>query len=372
MVASTMKNRNRRKACGHQHPVWILASLALFAPLVPTHSQVDATASGQVAGLGASASVPRMYFSDSSRTGKPFAKDPSVVAFRGAYYMYYSLPPGERPYVDDSRKMVWGIGIARSTNLYDWRKVGEILPEQPPELRGIAAPGARVINGRVELFYQTYDPSNYRSSSICHASSSDGIHFQRDKTNPVYRPEHMPWSAGRAIDAEVIVQGDKLRMYFATRDPAMKFQMIALAEAPLHSGFHRGAWHDVSTTAPLLKPELPWEGLCIEAPTIVTRNGRLYMFYAGNYNNQPQQIGAAVSQDGTHWTRVSTDPLLTNGAPGSWNYSESGHPGTIQVGDRYFMFYQGNDDHGKTYHLSVAQVSWNGDTPSLAMQNDAP
>lgn len=351
----------------HRSYKWSLLAIA-FAPFLLVSaciSQSNTSAAPAPQPDGDSTPHPRMYFSDRTRIGEPFAKDPSVVAFRHAYYMYYSLPPGKKPYVNDPRKMVWGIGIARSTNLYDWQKVGEILPEQTPEMKGIAAPGARVIGDHIELFYQTYDPANYRSSSICHASSRDGIRFTKDATNPVYRPEHMAWSAGRAIDAEVVVQGSALRMYFATRDPDMKIQMLALAEAPLNSGFHRGAWHDVSTSGPVLKPELPWEGLCIEAPTIVTRDGRLYLFYAGNYNNQPQQIGAAESTDGIHWTRLSSAPLLRNGESGNWNASESGHPGALQVGNRYYLFYQGNNDHGRSYFLSMVPISWKDNVPSL-------
>ena len=50
------------------------------------------------------------------------------------------------------------------------------------------------------------------------------------------------------------------------------------------------------------------------------------MFYAGAYNNAPQQIGVAVSEDGLNWKRLSEEPFLRNGKPGEWNSSESGHP----------------------------------------------
>ncbi|MEZ4636285.1 MAG: hypothetical protein R2856_15200 [Caldilineaceae bacterium] len=56
------------------------------------------------------------------------------------------------------------------------------------------------------------------------------------------------------------------------------------------------------------------------------RDGRLFMFYAGAYNNKPQQIGCAVSEDGVTWQRLWDEPFLPNGAPGAWNSSESGHP----------------------------------------------
>ena len=59
---------------------------------------------------------------------------------------------------------------------------------------------------------------------------------------------------------------------------------------------------------------------------MVEMDGTLYMFYAGAYNNRPQQIGLAISTDGIHWKKVSNKPFLSNGDPGTWNSCESGHP----------------------------------------------
>ena len=36
---------------------------------------------------------PAMYFGDSSRLGRPYAKDPKVVSFRNTYWMYTPYPP---------------------------------------------------------------------------------------------------------------------------------------------------------------------------------------------------------------------------------------------------------------------------------------
>ena len=72
------------------------------------------------------------------------------------------------------------------------------------------------------------------------------------------------------------------------------------------------------------------------------------MFYAGGYNNEPQQIGAAESDDGIHFRRISQRPLVSNGSPGSWNASESGHPFLFADDDgRHYLFDQGNRDQGR-------------------------
>ena len=309
--------------------------------------------------------TPAMFFADASRLGVPFAKDPSVIRFHGRYWMYYSVPASTRDHNATAPGTTgWSIGVAQSNDLVHWTKVGEVSPVQDVERDGIAAPGARVLNGKVELFYQTY--GHAKLDAICHATSGDGLHFDRDPSNPVYRPMQMPWSVGRAIDAEVYPYGKQLLLLFATRDPAMKIQEIGLAAAPLGSGYGRGTWRDLSTAKPVLAPLEPWEMLCIEAPTLLTHNGLLYLFYAGGYNNAPQQIGVATSRDGRKWKRLYDHPLLANGAPGTWNSSESGHPGVFTDDDgKTYLFFQGNNDHGRTWYLSVKEIRWHGMEPYL-------
>ncbi|GLX66745.1 family 43 glycosylhydrolase [Paenibacillus glycanilyticus] len=294
-----------------------------------------------------------MLFADHTG-GIPYAKDPAVVKFKGTYYLYYSRRPQE-----DGR---WGIGVATSTDLDNWDKIGEVPMEQPCEANGICAPGAIVLDNKIHLFYQTY--GNGPKDAICHAVSEDGLHFAKNETNPVFAPTG-EWNNGRAIDADVIVHGDQLLLYFATRDPEGIIQMQGVASAPLQSGYNRSDWTQACSES-ILKPELGWEEECIEAAAVCRRDGKLYMFYGGAYNNRPQQIGCAVSEDGIRWERVFQEPFLPSGSPGSWNASESGHPFVFTDEDgRTYLFYQGNNDHGQTWYLSKAEIGWEAGKPYL-------
>jgi len=310
-------------------------------------------------GIAAAADVvrPLMDYADASH-GARFAKDPDVVHFKGRYYLYYSMRR--------SGKSI-AAGIAASDDLTQWEKVGEILPAGGCEAKGLAAPCVIVLNGRVHLFYQSY--GNGPKDAICHAVSDDGLHFERDPSNPIFSPSG-DWTVGRAIDADVIPWKGQLLLYFATRDPDMKIQMLGVASAPLESDYGRCRWTQ-RCTASILKPALPWEGKCIEAPAVCVHEGRLYMFYAGSYNNDPQQIGVAVSDDGIAWKRLSQEPLLPHGGREEWNASESGHPGIFVDDDgAMHLFFQGNRDHGKTWYLSRMPVHWEADGPYLVRPRD--
>ena len=298
-------------------------------------------------------------FGDSTRRGIPFSKDPHVVKFKGKYILYYSIPP----YLDDSNPIKgWGIGIAKSNDLINWKKIGEIIPRQEYEKKGLCAPCALIINNKVHLFYQTY--GNGCKDAICHATSENGIEFTRNPTNPIFHPQG-DWTCGRAIDAEVIKFNGRYLLYYATRDITQKIQMIGVAAASINSNFNAEDWTQF-TDYPILKPELPWEKKCTEGASVIQRSDVLFMFYAGAYNNEPQQIGVAKSIDGINWTRLSNQPFLPNGDVGEWNGSESGHPHIFQdTDDKTYLFFQGNNDNGKTWYISKIQVMWNSRGPYL-------
>ena len=302
----------------------------------------------------------RMMFGDTTRVGVPYAKDPHVVRHGDRYLMYYSIPPTEWKGMEG-----WNIGIAESQDLIRWNRVGEIQP-QPGlayEQKGLCAPAALVRNGQVHLFYQTY--GNAERDAICHAVSTDGIHFERDPSNPVFHPEPAAWTCGRAIDAEVAYFKGKYYLYFATRDPQFRIQKLGVAVADGDTDFSRSSWR-LGYEESILFPGLAWEGECIEGASICIRKGKMYLFYAGAYNNAPQQIGCAVSRDGIHFERLSHLPFKPNGKPGTWNSSESGHPHLFTDHDgRTYLFYQGNPDHGRTWQISQEEVYWKKGLPTL-------
>lgn len=280
--------------------------------------------------------------------GREFAKDPAVVRLEETYYLYYSVFFGE----------VLGIGIAVSSDLENWSEQGRFPVTQECEKTGIGAPGAIVRDGRIHLFYQTYGTGE--RDSICHAWSDDGLQFIKDASNPVYHPS-ADWCCGRAIDADVCYFRNRWYLYIATRDHERNIQKIGAAYAEADSDFSRGSWKQVCRRA-VLSPEMKWEQKCIEAPACVEYEGKLYLFYGGAYNCSPQQIGCAVSEDGVSFEKVSTEPVLPNGAPGSWNADESGHPFVFQDRDgKIYLFYQGFD--GETWRISKTRVSFRDGIP---------
>ncbi|MCL2088274.1 MAG: family 43 glycosylhydrolase [Oscillospiraceae bacterium] len=281
--------------------------------------------------------------------GYDFAKDPAVVKYKGRYYLYYTAAD----FTSDGRIEKHIIGIAVSDDMENWEIIGRMNPVGAVEQKGLCAPGAIVIGDKLHLFYQSYGTGV--NDSICHAVSTDGVNFERNKTNPIYRAGES-WSSGRAIDADVVIFGGRLLLYIATRDKSGRVQMIGAGACDVNSDFSKDCWSEISA-APILKPELDWEKNCIEAAATICKDGRIYMFYGGAYNCEPQQIGVAVSQDGVNFTRLSDRPFFTNGSTGEWNSRESGHPYVFGDDDgRIWLFYQGCDDNS-IWRLSKMEIA---------------
>ena len=306
--------------------------------------------------------TPRVYFGD---PGGRDTKDPSVVRVGDTYFLYYSQKQADG---------TWRIAAATSDNLLDWTSKGTLPLKVPAGKVGCAAPGARVIDGKVRMFFQSYGGRG--NDNIVYAESDDGLHFTQPKVQHLIVPTG-DWTIGRSIDAEPHVVGDAIYCYWATRDSTGATQMVGVSKAPLAASSYTdpAAWTQVSGDKPTLAPTVPtaadavgldlaWEQKCIEAPTVIEHNGRHYLFYAGAYNNAPQQIGVAVSDDAIHFKRLNDGrPILGPGEAGTWNASESGHPGVFHDDDGSdYLFYQGdNTRDGVKWHISMVPIAWEQD-----------
>ena len=299
-----------------------------------------------------------MLHGDSSRTVLPFSKDPTVIRKGNEYMMYYSIKSYEKTVSPEPAHNGWDTGIARSTDLVNWTRVCDLdlRDSKGNKIYGAVAPCVKVIDGQIHMFYQRmWEKAN--NNNIWHATSEDGITFTNTCDTPVFVPE-TSWSINRSIDAEVYRVKDKMILMFATRDETKTYQLLGMAEAPYGSDYGPDKWTLLSTEGPFLKPDMDWEMSCIEAPTVIKHKGVWYMFYAGAYNHEKQQIGLATSTDGINFTRIAPDGLLfTHGEEGTWNHGESGHPGVFQDEDgQVYLFFQGKDSPDGNYMLSVCKV----------------
>ena len=98
-------------------------------------------------------------------------------------------------------------------------------------------------------------------------------------------------------------------------------------------------------TEPVLVPETPWENLSVMNPCVLFENGRYRMWYSAGETFEPNVLCYAESCNGLHWEKSPLNPILTN-AP--QNIYERERIGGCQILPHkelgYLLFYIGYRD----------------------------
>jgi hypothetical protein len=157
------------------------------------------------------------------------------------------------------------------------------------------------------------------------------------------------WNEKGVSHASVIRYGDGYRMYFdghiddldSERDRSIG---LALSDDAITWSLYDDPETDglYAASDPVLLPGDPdaWDGSRVMAPEVVIDGDRLIMVYltSKRRTDQPgflQDFGYAVSEDGIHWVRSPTNPVIDN--RGSIVFITS--IAAARIGDELFVFY---------------------------------
>jgi predicted GH43/DUF377 family glycosyl hydrolase len=92
-----------------------------------------------------------------------------------------------------------------------------------------------------------------------------------------------------------------------------------------------------------------WERGGLYKPCLVERDGIFYLFYNAKTQNLPatqgggwrEQTGVATSNDLKHWKRYEGNPIIVNGPGGSWDERFASDPCVLLDGQDWVIFYYG-------------------------------
>lgn len=218
------------------------------------------------------------------------------------------------------------------------------------------------------VFYMTYigwDGTGYQTGL---ASSSDllqwrklGLILRRDPNSPITRFNvAMNWilreSTLRSPGRLRKVRGRFLGVYHAYPNPGYE-------SGPAVIGLCRSddlrRWE---VEPPCLNPAegAEWERGGLYKPCLVEQGGTYYLFYNAKNEGERgwrEQTGVAVSTDLKSWKRYEGNPILPNGGARSWDEIFASDPCVLIDGSRWVMFYYGLDEKGKARDLLATGMS---------------
>lgn len=107
----------------------------------------------------------------------------------GVYHIFSLTSPTGTTVYPARLRTTWEHSISK--DLVHWEEIGTALSPgegEEPDACGIWTGGAIFAEGNYHIFYTGYNYNIHFQQTICHAVSPDGIHFEKDKKNPIIVP----------------------------------------------------------------------------------------------------------------------------------------------------------------------------------------
>jgi hypothetical protein len=177
-----------------------------------------------------------------------------------------------------------------------------------------------VVDGTYHLWFTGYNEDRSPTMFLGHATSPDGLHWTRDRVNPIHDSS---W-----VEDMCVVRQDGTYFMFAEG----KNDIAHLLTSPdgLHWTEHGPLDIRKADGTPI--PPGPYG-----TPTVWVENGTWYLFY----ERGDRGVWLATSKDRKVWTNVQDDPVLALG-PDAYDRAAIALNQVIQREGVYYAFYHAN------------------------------
>ena len=211
--------------------------------------------------------------------------NPSVVRFQGAYWNFYSEFDGQ----------TWHTAAATSPDGIAWTKLGRVLSPQGWEGSYIAANGsALVVGDEILYWYEAGDPLR-----IALARSRDGKNWTRQGEPVVPLGPRGSFDERAVADPYVIRAGDRFYLFYLGQDRARR-QSLGIARSSDGVTWEKLRTNPI--LEPGAPGAFDENGL--GEPAVWTSGGQWWMLYTGRDKKEQRRLGLARSADGVRWERV--------------------------------------------------------------------
>lgn len=180
--------------------------------------------------------------------------------------------------------------------------------------------------------------------SIARVTSCDGIHWSEPVICLEPRETQEGWE--NAVNRPYVLYWDgKYHMWYTgqlIRDEGRGEGCSHIFYAVSEDGTQ---FHRVSTN-PVLSPQAPWEKNSVMNPTVLwdENDQLLKMWYSGGEQYEPDSFGYATSPDGLHWTKWEENPIFNANPNLHWEQAKVGGCQMIYENGWYRMFYIGYEN----------------------------
>jgi predicted GH43/DUF377 family glycosyl hydrolase len=266
------------------------------------------------------------------------------------------------------------IGYATSTDGIHWQKdsANPVLLAGAPgswDDEVVSHPKIILIDTTYHMWYGGTDINPYTAYRIGYATSPDGINWTKaDSVNPVLDlGEPGEWDSATLAGHSYFFDGDTFHMWYSGSDNT-NFDNTCIGYAKSPDGIN---WVRYPGN-PVFRGTSSWNSLGVLAPCVIVDSSGYKMWYQGTYGSY-DRIGYVTSSDGINWT-VSGSFVLDVGGWANWDHQYVSHPHVFNDATSYYMWYAGGrSDTGSRIGYATAPVTINvpGDLPTIQAAIDA-
>jgi predicted GH43/DUF377 family glycosyl hydrolase len=262
--------------------------------------------------------------------------DPSVIQDSDLlYFLFYTCYGGSGTYP-------YSIARASSSSLTTWgtdSKFGS-NPILDPGSSGawdddrVVEPSALIELNQFKIWYAGYDGSEYQ---IGYASEVSGT-WSKYGSNPVLSGGTSgQWDSEGVRDPVVIKVGNTYHMWYVG---ISVHTIYSIGHATSSDGL--SWTKDPSNPVFTPEHTNSWEQYYVSNPSVIYENGGYTMYYTGGSTTTGRGFGVAYSNDGVTWTRGAENPIIERGNSTEFDDSGINLGCVFVEGGKKYVFYGGN------------------------------
>lgn len=188
------------------------------------------------------------------------------------------------------------------------------------------------------------------TSQVFHAVSEDGIRFNRTGNTPVLLPDQ-EWESFSLMNPSVLWD-EEATLFRCWYCAGAQYEPKAIGYAESRDGIHWVK--EKNNPVFEANPDNSWEQHKTAGCQVIKRKHDYLLFYIGYYDEDYAQIGMAKSSDGKNgWQRFEKNPIIAPD-PGRWDGEACYKPFAMQEENRWILWYNGrsgsNEQIGMALH----------------------
>lgn len=261
------------------------------------------------------------------------------------------------------------VQMSRSVDGRAWSAPIDAMPIPPAwALRGhpdIWAPEAMKIGDRYVLFFSARHATRTRPDglTLCVGAAVS------DVAEGPYVPQAEPLTCGGplgVIDASPFRDGEDLWLYVKTDGNCCNVPTTLIAQRLSADGLH--LTEDPTIVAGFTN-DAAWEGKVVEAPQMVMRDGRYYLFYSANdFGGRAYATGYALCASPVGPCRDAPENPILSSTPGLRGLVGPGHIGVFESEGGTWIAYHGwrralSDGNWGQRSLYLDRLDWSDGRP---------